>query len=263
MMTGAEYAAMAEYAARRHEELVATFPRDTNIVFVVSQEVYLAMMCYDRQFLRMTMTAGGHTTYHDVPICVINEETNDFFMPVIYSCDLRHHEGVQVDDFVLFNDEDDDLLYRLVRLERGAVYADTGLTVTFLDATMPTMAHTEAATADATVADTVVNAVTNTGRTAETVTVNGGTIGIDTADAARTITINTDEIGRMVQEWATAPVTVADWAPQYVYYPYESAFGNIAYSWNRTQEPVKESELNPGDTKLIDEYLSSFLISGA
>lgn len=326
MMTRTEYMAMANNALQHYERLIDSLPRDAHIVFVLSREVYLAMLREEYQFdVRLT---GTQALYHGVPICCINEDdAGEFFMPVVHSRNFHHYEGVQVNDFVLFNDENNDYLYKLVRLTPDAMYVDTGLTVTFLETppratvwaeavegalaeaamaadAMPNIdmaaALQEAATADA---DTLAynpeaNAITYAGipvedyaGIADVAAVDdvtqwlrdNGTELVGTIDRA----ITREELDRIADAWNNTPAEpltfaadrintdpfvarineevleqLAGWRPQYMAQWVTEPAQTERPVRAKRKTVVKEKELNPGDTKLIDEYLNSFLRSG-
>lgn len=316
MMTRAEYMTMAEYAIAKYEHLLNTLPRGTDIVFVVSRDVYLAMISYERTNVQVNFATGVNAAYMGAPICCINEDSEDFFMPVVYSHHFQHYNGVQVGDFVLFNDEDDDLLYRLVRLTPETIYTDTGLTVSFIDDTTPTRNHTDAVAAvaanaavEATLATDMATAAADTiAYHADAITYAGipvedyagiadvaavddvtqwlrdnGTELVGTIDRA----ITREELDRIADAWNNTPAEpltfaadrintdpfvarineevleqLAGWRPQYMAQWVTEPAQTERPVRAKRKTVVKEKELNPGDTKLIDEYLNSFLRSG-
>lgn len=289
-MTRAEYMEMADLALARYEHLLYTFPRDTNIVFVVSRDVYLAMISYEVTNIQVNFATGVNAAYHGAPICCINEDSEDFFLPVVYSQHFHHHDGVQVGDFVLFNDEDDDLLYRLVRLTPEAMYTDTGLTVSFIDDRTPTRNHADAVAAVAANAATETNLAVDTATTAVNAIAHHPDpweyVGIPAVDYdAATIAVATDDLAAtgIIGTFEPAATFVADrvnndpfvarineevleqlagWRPQYMgHWQTEAVRAEPARAKRKRAE--KEKELNPGDTALLDEYLNSYLRSGA
>lgn len=277
MMERAEYTAMAEQAIERFQTLSAIMPYNTEIVYVISREVYEAMQAYEYDFwnehARVNVRPDGIVgVYYGTRLALINEDIADnFFMPVVYSRNFQHYNGLQVDDFVIFNDDDNDLLFRLARLTPDAMYTDTGLTVSFVLTHIHDIAVTD-------------NAAANL------------------ADNAVTIGNAVEELGQLEQTFENMNEVVADWTAneirgtghdtpvRYVhdatinpYNPYQAVDGIITLNLDGTQINVdllqelagevnssprarkrasKEKELNPGDTKLIDEYLHSFLKGG-
>ena len=291
MMTRAEYMEMADLALARYEHLLYTFPRDTNIVFVVSRDVYLAMISYEVTNIQVNFATGVNAAYHGAPICCINEDSEDFFLPVVYSQHFHHHDGVQVGDFVLFNDEDDDLLYRLVRLTPEAMYTDTGLTVSFIDDRTPTRNHADAVAAVAANAATETNlAVDATAAAINAIEYHPDPMadaflhrGDDGVEMVRGFGVDTATIGQVLdgitgtwdrlQDTLTLNIDgatineelleqLAGWRPQYMgHWQTEAVRAEPARAKRKRAE--KEKELNPGDTALLDEYLNSYLRSGA
>lgn len=241
-MTRTEYIMLTREAETQYEHLRHTLQRDTNIVFVVSRDVYQAMVGYEP--LDSTICDDVAAKYNGVPLCRINEEGMEaFFVPVVYSRHFNHHNGVQVGDYVLFNDENNDLLYHLVRLVPETMYTDTGLTVSFVNYTMPT---TNAA-----------NASTETNLTATTATEE--TIG----QALNQFAEVWSELGLSTTFAGEALGRVIGWDPQYMVQWRTETETAEPMRANRKNENKKEEELNPGDTMLLDKYLNSYLRSGA
>lgn len=240
-MTRTEYMAMADNALRHYERLIDSLPRDAHIVFVLSREVYLAMLREEYQF--DAWLTGTQALYHGVPICCINEDdAGEFFMPVVHSRNFHHYEGVQVNDFVLFNDENNDYLYKLVRLTPDAMYADTGLTVTFLETPPRATVWAEA--------------------------VEGALAEAAMPNINMAATLTREELDRIADAWNNAPFVarvneevleqLAGWRPQYTAQWMTEPAQTERPVRAKRKTVVKEKELNPGDTKLIDEYLNSF-----
>lgn len=233
MMTRTEYMALAREAETQYTHLRDTLQRDTNIVFVVSRDVYQAMIGYEP--INPSIGVDVTAEYNGVPLCRINEEGMEaFFVPVVYSRHFNHHNGVQVGDYVIFNDENDDLLYRLVRLAPETMYTDTGLTVSFVNYTMPT------------------TNLTATAATEETI-----------GQALNRFAEAWNELGLQTTFAGEALERVLGWEPQYMAQWRTDTETAEPIRANRKNENKKEEELNPGDTILLDEYLNSYLRSGA
>lgn len=255
MIERAEYIAMAEEAVTRFNTLSAIMPYGTEIVYVVSKEVHEAMQAYEYNFCREhagvnIRTDGAVGTYYGTRLAFINEDIADsFFMPVVYSRSFQHHNGLQVDDFVIFNDEDNDLLFRLARLTPDTMYTDTGLTVSFVSAHMPEIAVTD---------NESVNLLTD------------ATIII--GDAVRVIeqsleNINEAVADRIVGEAHDIPARYIHDATIYLNNPFNADLlkeltGEASTPHRARKRANKEKELSPGDTELIDEYLHSFMKGG-
>lgn len=198
------YRAMAEMAIEKFQHLTAFLPNDVEVVYVVSSDVYGAMIEYEEYnpAARITpyTTAG---IYYGARVARINEVVAEpVFTPVVYSRGFQHYDAVQVNDYVIFNDEDNDLFFRLVRRTPDAMYTNTGLTVSFGE------------------------------NNAAAIQLADGTITLN-LDGAQ---INVD----LLQELA----------------------GEVSTPRRAKKRASKEKELNPGDTKLLDEYLHSFTKGG-
>ena len=232
MIERAEYTAMAEQAIEKFRTLSAIMPYNTEIVYVISREVYEAMQAYEYNFwnenTRVNVRPDGIVgVYYGARLAIINEDIADsFFMPVVYSRNFQHYNGLQVDDFVIFNDDDNDLLFRLARLTPDAMYTDTGLTVSFI----LTRIH-DAAVTDNAAANLADNAVT-----------------ID------------DAIAEFKQAFEDMKETVAN--AQINIDLFQELAGEVGTPRRAKKRASKEKELNPGDTKLLDEYLHSFMKGG-
>lgn len=228
MIEGAEYTAMVDHAIEKFRTLSAIMPYNTEIVYVISKEVYEAMQAYEYDFwnehARFNVRPDGTVgVYYGTRLALINEDIADnFFMPVVYSRNFRHYDVLQADDFVIFNDEDDARIFRLARLAPDAMYTDTGLTVSFVLTHTPEIAATD-------------NAAANLWRYIP--------------DAAM------EELEEAIREVSIA----VDLTTEQVIIPNNSVDGTVTL---RRKNRSKEKELNPGDTKLLDEYLHSFMKGG-
>lgn len=265
-MNRTEYRAMAEMAIEKFQYLTAFLPNDVEVVYVVSGEVYGAMLEYEEYNpgARITpyTTAG---IYYGARVARINEEVAEpVFTPVVYSRGFQHYDAVQVNDYVIFNDEDNDLLFRLVRRTPDAMYTDTGLTVSFCEGNVDTI-------------DNILdNAVANTAD-------NATTIGDAIEGIERTVEMEMERAFAELAEAVRAMPITADIAAEQVIRPNQLADGTITLNLDGAQINVdllqelagevgtprramkrasKEKELNPGDTKLLDEYLHSFMKGG-
>lgn len=301
MIERAEYTAMAEQAIERFRTLSAIMPYNAEIVYVISREVYEAMQAYEYDFwnehTRVNVRPDGIVgVYYDTRLAIINEEIADnFFMPVVYSRNFQHYNGLQVDDFVIFNDDDNDLLFRLARLTPDAMYTDTGLTVSFILTRIHDIAATDNAAANlADNAVTIGDAIEGLGRAAEDMNeVVADWIANEVQNTpARYIhdaaiapnnpyEINVRTLEELEEAIREMSIT-ADLTAEQVIIPNNSVDGTVTLNLNGTQinmdllnemvgdvsvapqrkKRSKEKELNPGDTKLLDEYLHSFMKGG-
>lgn len=281
-MNRTEYRAMAEMAIEKFQYLTAFLPNDVEVVYVVSDEVYGAMLEYEEYNpgARITpyTTAG---IYYGARVARINEEVAEpVFTPVVYSRGFQHYDAVQVNDYVIFNDEDNDLLFRLVRRTPDAMYTDTGLTVSFgegnVDAIDNILDNAVANTADN--ATTIGDAIEGIGRTVEMEMERTFADLAETA-AFETIQAELEELEGAIREMSIT----ADLTAEQVIRPNQLADGTITLNLDGAQINVdllqelagevstprrakkrasKEKELNPSDTKLLDEYLHSFMKGG-
>jgi len=306
MIERAEYTAMAEQAIERFRTLSAIMPYNAEIVYVISREVYEAMQAYEYDFwnehARVNVRPDGIVgVYYGTRLALINEDIADnFFMPVVYSRNFQHYNGLQVDDFVIFNDDDNDLLFRLARLTPDAMYTDTGLTVSFVLTRIHDIAATDNAVANlADNAVTIGDAIEELGQAVEDMNETVANWIADEIHGTRHDTpvryvhdaiINPnnpyevgvqtiEELIEAVQEMSTADYLTAE----QVIRPNQLADGTITLNLDGAQINVdllqelagevstprrakkrtsKEKELNPGDTKLLDEYLHSFMKGG-
>lgn len=301
MIERAEYTAMAEQAIERFRTLSAIMPYNAEIVYVISREVYEAMQAYEYDFwnehTRVNVRPDGIVgVYYGTRLAIINEEIADnFFMPVVYSRNFQHYNGLQVDDFVIFNDDDNDLLFRLARLTPDAMYTDTGLTVSFILTRIHDIAATDNAAANlADNAVTIGDAIEGLGRAAEDMNeVVADWIANEVQNTpARYIhdaaiapnnpyEINVRTLEELEEAIREMSIT-ADLTAEQVIIPNNSVDGTVTLNLNGTQinmdllnemvgdvsvapqrkKRSKEKELNPGDTKLLDEYLHSFMKGG-
>lgn len=301
MIERAEYTVLAEQAIEKFRTLSAIMPYNAEIVYVISREVYEAMQAYEYDFwnehTRVNVIPDGIVgVYYGTRLAIINEDIADnFFMPVVYSRNFQHYNGLQVDDFVIFNDEDNDLLFRLARLTPDAMYTDTGLTVSFVLTHIPEIATAENAAANlADNAETIGDAIEEIGRAVENMNEEVANWIADEIHGTRHDTPvrfvydgeinqnNLHAIDELVGAVRAMPIT-ADIAAEQVIRPNQVADGTITLNLDGAQINVdllrklaeeastphrakkrasKEKELNPGDTKLLDEYLHSFMKGG-
>jgi len=266
MISRLDYEVMAEAALREYEQLRLTCP-NAEIVFVVSEEALEAMFRYELGNDRVRRPGQEIGLYYGVPVCRIIEEHRDvYFMPVIHSRNFQHYDGVQVNDYILFNDENDERLFRLARVT-PAQYVDTGLTVSFVDAApnATATAHIDAAqVVDVTVTgvDTTVTLGDNTtlvwtGTGAEPAGITGVWDGVEVRGVADAPLVNFTN-GNGITFTANATYINRELLNELAGYTTMTIPAETVLA-----PEVKEQELNPGDTKALDEFLGGFLRSGA
>lgn len=255
---------MRERAVAQYERLRTIVPDTNEIVFVLTRDVYHAAMTLDTTpYNRMTAGFGRNGIYglfQGVRVCVVNEQIDtSMFAPAV--CGRVYYHGMQLEDVILIEDNH---LYSLRRIEPDVMFVDTGLTVSFGD---EQQAGADAA-ADAATTVTVDN-------TANTVTIrNGGeitgTLGLDQVINAQ-LNFDWDEITRIMAEntptigFDTARAVTFDTDNAYINHElfgrmFATTSQEAQYAPKRQAKP-KEEELNPGDTKALDDFLSGFMKS--
>lgn len=247
-LTREEYEALRERALGQYERLRAIVPNENEIVFAVTRDVYLEAMAVDtdpRTYLTAGFGRNGiYGLFNGIRICVVNEETDySMFTPAV--CGRVYYLGMQLEDVILIEDNH---LYSLRCTEPDVMFVDTGLTVSF--------GEEQAA------ADVAVDA-------AATVLAD-----IAVANDGITYTI-TPDFGQAVTAYATATVgtgaagvttTAGNMYIDNRFLEQMDIGQIIAQATRTTQEyhrekakPKKEEELNPGDTKALDDFLSGFM----
>lgn len=254
MITRDRYIAMAANAVEQFHRLSTVIPYGTEIVYVVSREVYQAMQMeshYDTWNINLT-AEDVIETYCGARLACINENVaENFFMPVVYSGNFQHYNGLQVNDFVIFNDEDNDFLFRLARLTPDAMYTDTGLTVSFMQIHVP---------ANAAIDNAVANLADNATTIGDATTEIEHTVGTEMERAIADLTADLERAAEVVR---AMPITTINlYGAEINMDMLQELAGCINAAPRARKRANKENELNPGDTKLIDEYLNSFLKGG-
>jgi hypothetical protein len=252
------YAQMQDLANTKFENMRASIPQDVDVIFVVSVDVYQAMLVYDNNPLRRDADE-----YRGVRLGVINEcEATEFFQPVIYSRNYHHYgRYVEPGDFVVFNDENYDRVFSLARVNPGVVYEDTGYTVTF----SPPTIILESSVAQNAIQNTIANLVDPNMVHLRNVTLNGiFDVEIEPGEQNNTVQVDTDQ----VSDWGepanhiqyTQPIISANMSSNSTHIN-ENLFKRLTGMANESfgvRLKRKEADLNPGNTKLLDEYLSGF-----
>ena len=252
------YAQMQDLANTKFENMRSSIPQNVDVVFVVSVDVYRAMLVYDNNPLRRDADE-----YRGVRLGCINEcAATEFFQPVIYSRNYHHYgRHVEPGDFVVFNDENDDRVFRLASVNPAVVYEDTGYTVTF----SPHAIILDGSVAQNTMQNTIANIVDPNMDHLRNVVSNGIFDNeITFIGRNNTVQVDTDQD----TEWGepvnylqyTQPIMSADFSSNNAYIN-EDLLKRIALGVNESfskKRKHKERELNPGNTKLLDEYLSGF-----
>lgn len=245
-MTQREYETLRDSALARCERLESICPNTTEIVFAVTRDVRAAMV-RDAGTTLTANTAGVYETFIGKRICIINEETDEpLFLPAV--CDRAYYHGMVADDIILVEDNH---LYVLRQTEPNPMFVDTNLTVTFNEATEPEPAVAFADVAAAVGVNTAITAddtdwlrqtawgdwrtvTTAAGPYTTTATINDNPFVYHMADNGITL----DALRRAIEETGSM------------------------FQKKAPKKP-KEEELNAGDTKMLDDFLNSFMRSGA
>ena len=259
-LTREEYEALRERAIAQYERLRVIVTNENEIVYVLTRDVYRAAMAIDAtQHTYLTAGFGRNGIYglfHGARVCVVNEATdNSMFAPAV--CGRVYFQGMQLEDVILIEDNH---LYSLRSIEPDVMFVDTGLTVSFGDE--------QQATADVAANTAVTVAIDNT---TDTVTIRNGGDTVGTIRLDQAINIDLDEITRVMAEHQptigvdTARAVTFDGYNAYINHDiFEQAFAASARATRyapKKQAKPKEEELNPGDTKELDDFLGSFMRS--
>lgn len=295
-MTRAQYTIMVRDAVDKFVELRDRLPEETEIVFVVSVNVLEAMRNYEREMLLENFDMANFetsATYMGARVCYINEtEHGDFFVPVPRSEHYEHINGVEVDDLVLFDEEN---LYKLLRVTPEITYVDTGMTVSFVNNAMHAATVTnnhiihddiaddariirgDIATgtritndwnlAYDTTSDLAYGITATNAATWEGVTINGTPLGTNTwtidfdngnTATAVTATTTTDRNRRDVYNIFEG-VTYNDYLHTYTFRNDVDGARSGFVNLHAVDEPQPDVEdIDAGDTTLLDEYLNEF-----
>lgn len=249
-LTREEYEVLRERAVEQYERLYAIVPNGTEIVYVLTRDVYRTVMAIDTEpHNLMTIGFGDNGFYglfHGARVCVVNEDTdNSMFAPAV--CGRIYYQGMRLEDVILIEDNH---LYSLRSIEPDVMFVDTGLTVSFDGAIQATAVRRMDNAADMT---TTIEADVAYARDAAPVETVRATIDWDTVldndpatvyatQAPQQLDIDWDEITRIIAGAVTLNTSAAQ-------------------SVHRRQEKPKEEELSPGDTKELDDFLDSFMRS--
>lgn len=292
-MTRAEYEAMMERVLNEAQRLEVD---GREVVLVMSRRVYRAIHEFEQaEPLRLLNTEPyAYGAYYGMRIGVINESEDrliadvqeNMIAPALVG--MTYNPAVnRLDDVIVVSEENGNHLYQMTR-EHPAQFDDIGFTVSF------EVAWHQQMDTDNTAADAVAAAVVNNGL--DGVHLNGGQLYIN-GDDGRFINIGDlaftealEDVGATAATTATAindmaatfqaTVTPEDMEriaeafanarPEMVY-PDTVTTDYAGYTIPRRETPLEmrrnrgkrrevviEPELNPGDTKLLDEFLDSF-----
>lgn len=267
-MTRAEFNTALEDAIRKAERAQAYTGGRYEIALIVTRDVYRFLAEYTDVTVNTRNTDHGvynglRAVYHGFRIGVVNERGHDSILkPAMLG--MEYYDWMEDNDIIVVGDEN-----KLFQLEsrEPICFRDMELTVSFLDETQTTV--------NATVTNAAVDAIneTNTAGTVTAAAVNAarpvemnyrdGRLFIDGIPvdlqhgvlemedlAGTTARLNWNNIGRATVDWLGA-VPAATVEPARPVRAQRAARPTAS----RVEEP-----LNPGDTKMLDEFLGSFAI---
>ena len=240
------------------------------VVLVMSRNIYRIICSYERtEPLNLLNTEPyAYGAYCGMRVGVIDEPVNrniegieDMVAPALVG--MAYNPGVnRLGDVIVVSEENDNRLYQMTN-ENPAQFNDMGLTVRFGNA-----AQGQNAVLDVAAMNTTNNTIT------VTTTDNGaGVSGIQFNEAQPHINANNADYANVLNNWAaTLNATITQQEMERIADAFNAAHPEVAYTdtattanwWYRSPTPSKrkkaacEPELNPGDTKLLDEFLESF-----
>ena len=260
-MTRAEFNNALEEALQKAARARAYTSGRYEIALIVTRDVYRFLS--EHAGVTFDVRNTDHGIYRGYRIGIVNEQGySDILKPAMLG--MEYYNGMEVNDIIVVGDEN-----RLFQLEsrEPICFRDMGLTVSF--------GNGARATANATVTNTVANAIneTNAAGAVTAAAVNAARpvemnyrdeplfvdgIPIDLQHgvlemedlAGTTARLNWNNIGRATVDWlgAVPAATVEPARPVRAQRPARPMA-------SRAEEP-----LNPGDTKMLDEFLDSFAI---
>ena len=220
-MTRAEFNNALEEALQKAARVRAYTGGGCEIALIVTRDVYRFLS--EHAGVTFDVRNTDHGIYRGYRIGIVNEQGySDILKPAMLG--MEYYNGMEVNDIIVVGDEN-----RLFQLEsrEPICFRDMGLTVSF--------GNGARATANATVTNTVANAINET-NAAETVTAAA-------VNAARPVEMNYRD-GQLFVDGI----------------PIDLPLPVRAQRAARPRAPRAEEPLNPGDTKMLDEFLGSFAI---
>ena len=261
-MTRAEFNNALEEALQKAARARAYTSGRYEIALIVTRDVYRFLS--EHAGVTFDVRNTDHGIYRGYRIGIVNEQGySDILEPAMLG--MEYYNGMEVNDIIVVGDEN-----RLFQLEsrEPICFRDMGLTVSF--------GNGARATANATVTNTVANAINETNA--------AGTVTAAAVNAARPVEMNYRD-GRLFVDGIPIDLPLGELAmedlvgvttPQLDW----NATGRMTVDWFgavpvaateptrpvRAQRPARpmasraEEPLNPGDTKMLDEFLDSFAI---
>lgn len=268
-MTRAEFNTALEDAIQKAERAQAYTGRRYEIALIVTRDVYRFLTEYTDVTVNTRNTNHGahnglRAVYHGFRIGVVNERGHDSILkPAMLG--MEYYDWMGDNDIIVVGDEN-----KLFQLEsrEPICFRDMELTVSFLDEIQTTV--------NATVTNAAVDTINETNA--------AGTVTDAAVNAARPIEMNYRDgrlfiegvpidfpLGGLAMEdlvgvttpqldWNTTGRATVDWFGAVPVAATEPARPTRAQRAARPMAPRAEEPLNPGDTKMLDEFLGGFAI---
>lgn len=206
---------------------------DEEIVFAISSDVRMAIQTNNDAYLRAE--TENHETFYGVPIYTIPEAATNVLAPVV--CGRNYHVGMEIGDLILYENH-------IYRLNDNASFIDTGLTIPYEELDGEDIFE---------FADDVVQTA-EYAAAVERVT----DVFVDAGAALNTATITTTNTGNIFEDYANT-FTHANYMNFWPTYTATVTVQNDRETLSKRKTREKEEELSVGDTKLLDEFLGSFV----
>lgn len=268
-MTRAEFNTALEDAIQKAEQAQAYTGGRYEIALIVTRDVYRFLTEYTDVTVNTRNTNHGaynglRAVYHGFRIGVVNERGHDSILkPAMLG--MEYYDWMEDNDIIVVGDEN-----KLFQLEsrEPICFRDMELTVSFLDEIQTTV--------NATVTNAAVDTINETNA--------AGTVTAAAVNAARPIEMNYRDgrlfiegvpidfpLGGLAMEdlvgvttpqldWNTTGRATVDWLGAVPAATVEPARPVRAQRPARPMASRAEEPLNPGDTKMLDEFLDSFAI---
>lgn len=268
-MTRAEFNTALEDAIRKAERAQAYTGGRYEIALIVTRDVYRFLTEYTDVTVNTRNTNHGaynglRAVYHGFRIGVVNERGHDSILkPAMLG--MEYYDWMEDNDIIVVGDEN-----KLFQLEsrEPICFRDMELTVSFLDEIQTTV--------NATVTNAAVDTINETNA--------AGAVTAAAVNAARPIEMNYRDgrlfiegvpidfpLGGIAMEdlvgvttpqldWNTTGRATVDWFGAVPVAATEPARPMRAQRAARPMAPRTEEPLNPGDTKMLDEFLGGFAI---
>lgn len=268
-MTRAEFNTALEDAIQKAERAQAYTGGRYEIALIVTRDVYRFLTEYTDVTVNTRNTNHGaynglRAVYHGFRIGVVNERGHGSILkPAMLG--MEYYDWMEDNDIIVVGDEN-----KLFQLEsrEPICFRDMELTVSFLDEIQTTV--------NATVTNAAVDTINETNA--------AGTVTAAAVNAARPIEMNYRDgrlfiegvpidfpLGGLAMEdlvgvttpqldWNTTGRATVDWFGAVPVAATEPARPMRARRAARHMAPRAEEPLNPGDTKMLDEFLGGFAI---